>query len=47
VVDLLRARGVGLRGLSGKRHTLEAVFLETVKEPAASVPSAASAGRAP
>jgi ABC-2 type transport system ATP-binding protein len=50
VVDLLRARGVGLRGLSGKRHTLEAVFLETVKEPAASVPSAASGasvGRAP
>ena len=46
VVDLLRARGVGLRGLSGKRHTLEAVFLESVKESAASVSSPASAASA-
>jgi ABC-2 type transport system ATP-binding protein len=31
IVDLLRARGVGLRGLTGKRDSLEAVFLETIE----------------
>jgi ABC-2 type transport system ATP-binding protein len=32
VVDLLRSRGVSIRGLAGKRHSLEEVFLATVDE---------------
>jgi ABC-2 type transport system ATP-binding protein len=32
VVDLLRARGVALRGLSGKRLSLEEVFLQSVRD---------------
>lgn len=31
VVDLLRARGVGIRGLAGKRLSLEEVFLQTLE----------------
>jgi ABC-2 type transport system ATP-binding protein len=31
VIDLLRARGIGLRGLASKRQSLEEVFLESVK----------------
>ncbi len=35
VIDLLRARGVSVRGLAGKRHSLEEVFLASVQDAAA------------
>jgi len=34
VIDFLRARGIGIRGLEAKRQSLEEVFLESVAEPA-------------
>jgi ABC-2 type transport system ATP-binding protein len=40
VVDLLRARGVSIRGLAGKRHSLEEVFLASLKQEAAPAPGA-------
>ncbi len=42
VVDFLRARGIGLRGLSSKRQSLEEVFLDSVKAggPAPAAPDA-------
>jgi len=45
VIDLLRARGVAIRGLVGKRHSLEEVFLESMKSaPRASTGAGREAG---
>ncbi len=44
VVDLLRARKVGIRGLTALRHSLEEVFLEALKETG---PVKGDANRAP
>jgi ABC-2 type transport system ATP-binding protein len=46
VIDFLRARGIGIRGLAATRQSLEEVFLESVAEPAAGAePGAAEATR--